>query len=125
MNYGNYFDSDPETAPEASKASGRRRAILFSEKAELYKNWSWNEEHKVHFICHSQGGNTARYLISLMDRGSPLHPEYFRVGGRDKWIISMTTLGTPHRGTTVINVLENLVQVSILYPGRFHRDLKF
>jgi len=118
VNYGNYFDSDPETGPETSKAFGRRRAIVFSHKPELFEHWSWNEEHKVHFICHSQGGNTARYLISLMDRSSALHPEYFGVGGRDKWIISMTTLGTPHRGTTVINVLENLVPVSVPYPER-------
>ena len=115
VSYGKYFDSNPETGPETFHAKGRRRAIVYSQTPELYENWSWSEEHRVHFICHSQGGNTARYLISLMDRGSELHREYFGVGGRDKWIVSMTTLGTPHRGTTVINVLENLIQVSNIY----------
>ncbi len=125
VSYGKYFDSDLETAPETSHAEGRRRAILFSKTPEAYEHWTWSEEHKVHLICHSQGGNTARYLISLMDRGSELHPAYFGVDGRDKWVISMTTLGTPHRGTTVINVLENLVQVSILYNRRSRKGLQF
>lgn len=115
VSYGKYFDSNPETGPETSYVKDRRRPILFSQTPEMYEHWSWSEEHKVHLICHSQGGNTARYLISLMDRGAEkLHPEYFGIGGRDKWIVSMTTLGTPHRGTTVINVLENLVEVSVL-----------
>lgn len=60
-----------------------------------------------------------------MDRGAGiLHPEYFGVGGRDKWIVSMTTLGTPHRGTTVINVLENLVQVCLLCRTRSPKALQ-
>jgi len=125
VSYGKYFDSNPETGPETSYVKGRKRPILFSQTPEIYEGWNWSEEHKVHFICHSQGGNTARYLISLMDRGAEkLHPEYFGIGGRDKWIISMTTLGTPHRGTTVINVLENLVQVSFLYIYAIHKALR-
>jgi triacylglycerol esterase/lipase EstA (alpha/beta hydrolase family) len=126
VSYGKYFDSNPEIGPEASYAEGRRRAILFSKTPEIYENWSWSEEHKVHLICHSQGGNTARYLISLMDRGAEkLHPEYFGVAGRDKWIVSMTTLGTPHRGTTIINVLENLVQVCLLCRTRSQKALQY
>jgi triacylglycerol esterase/lipase EstA (alpha/beta hydrolase family) len=125
VSYGKYFDYNPETGPETSYAKSRRRAILFSQTPEIYEHWSWSEEHKVHFICHSQGGNTGRYLVSLMDRGAgKLHPEYFGVGGRDKWIVSMTTLGTPHRGTTVINVLENLVQVCLLCRTRSPKALQ-
>lgn len=113
VSYGKYF-SDPEKAPDTSYATERKRAIMFSRIKNEYEDWRWSEENKIHLICHSQGGNTARYLISLLARGSPLHPEYFRISGRDKWIISMTTLGTPHRGTTVVDVLQNLVQVRLL-----------
>ncbi|PCH02444.1 Hypothetical protein PENO1_037630 [Penicillium occitanis (nom. inval.)] len=107
VDYGNYFAADPAHAPEDNPSTGRRRAILFSNSQQLPKDWKWDRNNKVHFICHSQGGNTVRYLISLMANGSEtLHPEYFRDNERDDWIISVTTLGTPHRGTTIINVLE-------------------
>ncbi|KAK9311918.1 Alpha/Beta hydrolase protein [Lipomyces starkeyi] len=107
VDYGNYFN-DSRIRPRTTTTKGRKRAILYSKSQDKYKNWTWNEDNKVHFICHSQGGNTVRYLISLMSRGSAdLHPKYFGTGGRDNWAISVTTLGTPHNGTTIIDVLQN------------------
>ena len=54
-----------------------------------------------------------RYLISLMAQGAgTLHRAYFTEAGRDDWTISVTTLGTPHRGTTVVNALESFLSVS-------------
>ncbi|KAJ6092775.1 lipase [Penicillium sp. IBT 16267x] len=43
-----------------------------------------------------------------------LHPEYFGDGEdeRDDWIVSVTTLGTPHRGTTIINALDRFISRS-------------
>jgi hypothetical protein len=114
ISYGEYFTSDPSRGPDRSHTIDRKRAILFSKSPETYNEWKWSENHKVHFICHSQGGNTVRYLISLMNRGArDLHPSYFDEGDRDNWTISVTTLGTPHKGTTIINVLENFVLVCI------------
>ncbi|CAG9954321.1 unnamed protein product [Clonostachys rosea f. rosea IK726] len=112
VDYGTYFAADPAHAPEQTVTIGRRRAILFSNSSS-FPNWTWNRDHKVHFICHSQGGNTVRYLISLMANGAgTLHPTYFSQPGRDDWTISVTTLGTPHRGTTIINALENFLSRS-------------
>ncbi|EWZ28364.1 hypothetical protein FOZG_17931 [Fusarium oxysporum Fo47] len=92
--------------------TGRRRAIQFSNSPD-FRNWKWDRDRKVHFVCHSQGGNTVRYLISLMANGAgTLHPTYFAEAGRDDWIISVTTLGTPHRGTTIINALESFLSRS-------------
>ncbi|KAL6401316.1 hypothetical protein AUP68_15184 [Ilyonectria robusta] len=108
VDYGTYFAADPAHAPEQTSTAGRRRAILFSNSLD-FRNWTWDRDHKVHFVCHSQGGNTVRYLISLMANGGAgtLHPTYFTEAGRDDWTISVTTLGTPHRGTTIINALES------------------
>ncbi|KAL7916288.1 lipase [Trichoderma velutinum] len=107
INYGNYFG--PNRGPERTHTINRRRAILYSNSANFH-NWTWDRDHKVHFVCHSQGGNTVRYLIDLMsDDHGYLHPEYFGQPERDDWAISVTTLGTPHRGTTIINVLESFV----------------
>lgn len=113
VDYGAYFEEDPARGPDQNLTTGRRRAILFSNSPD-FRNWTWDRDHKVHFVCHSQGGNTVRYLISLMSRGAgTLHPMYFSEGGRDDWTISVTTLGTPHRGTTIINVLDNFLSVCI------------
>jgi triacylglycerol esterase/lipase EstA (alpha/beta hydrolase family) len=114
VTYGQYF-SDPKTAPETSITHGRKRAILFSNYPETYNNWAWCKDQKVHFICHSQGGTTIRCLIDLMARGAGgLHDDYFKTGGRDDWTVSVTTIGTPHKGSTIINVLANLLQVFFL-----------
>ncbi|KAH6867405.1 lipase [Thelonectria olida] len=112
VDYGTYFAADPAHAPEQASTAGRRRAILFSNSSD-FRNWTWDRHHKVHFVCHSQGGNTVRYLISLMAKGTrTLHPTYFTEAGRDDWTISITTLGTPHRGTTFINALESFLSRS-------------
>ncbi|KAF2280734.1 lipase [Westerdykella ornata] len=112
VDYGTYFDANPEAAPEQTTTTGRRRAILVS-NSPSFQNWTWKRNHKVHFVCHSQGGNTVRYLISLMERGAgTLHPRYFSEPGRDDWTISVTTLGTPHKGTTIINAFYNFLSQS-------------
>ncbi|KAI0513305.1 lipase [Xylaria bambusicola] len=112
VDYGNHFAADPAHAPEQTVTSHRRRAVLFP-NSTFPDDWKWDKDHKVHFICHSQGGNTVRYLISLMARAAGiLHPAYFGQAGRDNWIISVTTLGTPHRGTTYIDTLESFLSRS-------------
>ncbi|KAH7139795.1 Alpha/Beta hydrolase protein [Dactylonectria estremocensis] len=111
VDYGNYFDPDQAHAPEETTTTGRRRAILFTPSSG-FNDWKWHRN-KIHFVCHSQGGNTVRYLISLMAQGAAdLHPTYFKEPERDSWTVSVTTLGTPHRGTTVIDVLEKIVSSS-------------
>ena len=102
-------------------ARGRRSAILFTQNREKWNNWVWEEDKPVHFICHSQGGNTVRYLLHLLAHGSfspdktPTHSKYFDQLGRSKWDISVSTIGTPHRGTTIIDVLYDLLKVRRTY----------
>lgn len=111
VDYGTYFATDLAYALEQTSTAGRRRAILYLNSSD-FRNWTWDRHHKVHFVCHSQGGNTVRYLISLIaDGAGTLHPTYFTEVGRDNWTISVTTLGTPHRGTTIINALEKFLSV--------------
>ncbi len=80
----------------------------------IFKHWGeLDEDGKrvcAHFIGHSFGGPTIRMLLSLLRDGderekavtpaenlSPLFE-----GGHDDWICSVTTLASPHRGTTVL-----------------------
>jgi hypothetical protein len=117
IDYGTYFTSSPHRPDDITldgrvTTTCRRRAFLVS-KSPNFHNWSWDRDHKVHFVCHSQGGNTVRFLIGLMANGARgWHPEYFSEAGRDDWTISVTTLGTPHRGTTVVDVLESFLSRS-------------
>jgi len=70
----------------------------------------WDHQHKIHLIGHSMGGQTARTLVELLKNGSEeerkhylKHPEegispLFQ-GGKN-WVHSVTTIGTPHNGST-------------------------
>jgi triacylglycerol esterase/lipase EstA (alpha/beta hydrolase family) len=67
----------------------------------------WDEKHKINIISHSQGGQTARVLIHLLEYGNN---EEQAATGRDTaaifrgghlWVRSATTLSTPHNGTTL------------------------
>lgn len=73
----------------------------------------WNSINKINLIGHSFGGNTIRLLTSLMTYGcedeilatgkntSPLF-----TGNKESWINSVTTLDSPHNGTTLYNILD-------------------
>jgi triacylglycerol lipase len=58
-----------------------------AERAQQLKDFLDQEvpQDGVHIFAHSMGGLDARYMISRL--------------GMDKRVISLTTLGTPHRGT--------------------------
>ncbi|RMF08324.1 MAG: lipase [Candidatus Neomarinimicrobiota bacterium] len=76
----------------------------------------WDEHHPVHFIGHSMGGQTIRMLDYLLthviyaDEENQI-PEASSLLGQEHhgWIRSITTLATPHDGTT----LSDLVTRSI------------
>ncbi|KAL6698508.1 hypothetical protein J3F84DRAFT_406708 [Trichoderma pleuroticola] len=73
VEYGHYFG--PNRGPERTSTINRRRAILYSNSPGFH-NWKWDRDHGVHFVCHSQGGNTVRYLIDLMSGNNKnMHPK--------------------------------------------------
>jgi hypothetical protein len=76
---------------------------------------------KVNFIGHSFGGTTVRQLAELLAYGSVREmkgtepddlSDLFR-GGKKDWIHSITTLASPHNGTTMTNLSK---PVSFLLP---------
>ncbi|PZP49313.1 MAG: lipase [Pseudopedobacter saltans] len=81
----------------------------------LYPEWDAN--HPIHLMSHSMGGQTVRYLLALLEKGSleekalPDHASIFD-GNRKGWVKSMTTISAPHNGSTLTNTLgNNLVQL--------------
>jgi len=91
----------------------------------VFPQWgTYSEEtgrvRKVHLIGHSMGGQTVRVLVDLLARGnaaerraaeragreaSPVSPLFS--GGRS-WVSSVTTIATPHDGTTLTERYNNL-----------------
>jgi triacylglycerol lipase len=67
----------------------------------------WDDRRRISIIAHSQGGQTARVLIHLLEYGS--EEERAATGGKTaeifkgdrRWVKSLTTLSTPHNGTTL------------------------
>jgi triacylglycerol esterase/lipase EstA (alpha/beta hydrolase family) len=61
---------------------------------------------RVSFICHSQGGTTVRYLLYLLSGEAPVDLPQFPRNDERKRAKAVITLGTPHKGTTVTNVMQ-------------------
>lgn len=64
----------------------------------------WDAAHPVHLLGHSQGGQTIRCLIQLLEQGSPHGDEgggELYQGGKVGWVISATTIAAPHDGTSL------------------------
>lgn len=73
----------------------------------------WSRKNKVNLIGHSFGGATIRLLAHLMEYGAPEEiaiteaqtSELF-TGGKGNYIHSVTTLCSPHNGSTVYDILD-------------------
>ncbi|QES87917.1 esterase/lipase family protein [Rhizosphaericola mali] len=70
----------------------------------------WDKNHPIHLIGHSMGGQTIRYLLGLLEKGSVIersidgHAPIFD-GNRKGWVKSITTISTPNSGTSLENTL--------------------
>ncbi len=76
----------------------------------LYPKWDANNP--IHLVAHSQGGQTVRTLIQLLENGSPDGNEgggALYTGGKIGWVKSATTISTPHDGTTLRDVIIDYV----------------
>lgn len=100
--------------------------------AGLYPAWDAN--HPIHIIGHSMGGQTARMLLYLLngvfygDSGDTI-PEASGLLGKAKpnWIKSITTISTPHNGTTLSNIvirsapfLQNFIALAAVVGTDFY-----
>lgn len=90
---------------------------------------AWDANNKIHIISHSQGGQTARVLIELLRNGSADEraasgtavADLFK-GGKN-WVRSLTTVSTPHNGTTLtegasmLGLTDALVKAAYVAAG--------
>ncbi len=104
---------------------GRSHEGLLPDWGELD---SAGKRRKIHMLAHSMGGQTARLLIELLYEGNALEREFpgyasgdgphtlFHGGKRD-WVRSLTTLATPHDGTTLANAADSVAALRLLLDG--------
>ncbi len=84
----------------------------------------WDDEHPVHLIGHSMGGQTIRMLAYQLNRviyadSSTGIRERGDLLGRENqnWITSITTIGTPHNGTTLTDIAKRSVSFLQYFVG--------
>ncbi|MES2351205.1 MAG: hypothetical protein V4641_26830 [Pseudomonadota bacterium] len=71
---------------------------------------AWDADHPIHLFGHSQGGQTVRALIQLLESGSPHGDEgggELYKGGKVGWVLSATTIAAPHDGTSLHDAIGN------------------
>lgn len=97
----------------------------------------WDGQHPIHLIGHSMGGLTNRALVDLLIDGNAEEQAYAAANpgmglsslydGNRHWVHSVTTIGTPHNGSTFAesdNVLslfikELVLEIAALSGGDF------
>ncbi len=84
----------------------------------LVEGWGEKENggqvQKINLIGHSFGGTTVRLLTSLLEYGSEAERKAsgdsvspLFEGDKGKWVFSVTTLCTPHNGSTLTEVIND------------------
>ncbi len=76
----------------------------------------WDQSHPIHIIGHSMGGQTARMLEYLLetviysDSAGTIPEESILLGSvNENWIKSITTISTPHNGSTLSDIVTKTI----------------
>ena len=82
----------------------------------------WNEENPIHILGHSMGGQTARMLNYLLS-----HEFHQKSGKKEEsellgnaysgWIKSISTISTPHNGTTLTHIITSTIPYVQYFAG--------
>ncbi len=82
----------------------------------------WNQNFPIHIIGHSMGGQTARMLIYLLSQeiyqDSVKKEESILLGeSHAGWVKSITTISTPHDGTTLEYIITSAIPFVQYFAG--------
>ena len=94
----------------------------------------WDADHPIHIIGHSMGGQTARRLQYLLETeiyvdSARTIPESSDLLGKkhQNWIRSITTMSSPHNGTTLSDIitksvpfLQDFIGLAAVIGNRFY-----
>ena len=84
----------------------------------------WDEGNPIHIIGHSMGGQTARmlqYMLSqefYVDKETQINEESPLLGNiQNNWIKSITSISTPHDGTTLTEIVTKTIPFIQYFVG--------
>ncbi|WP_291425481.1 triacylglycerol lipase [Deinococcus sp.] len=71
----------------------------------------WDAQHPINLIGHSQGGQTSRMLVKLLEDGSPANADgnNLFVGGRVGWVNNVMMISAPGDGSPAADNLQTLI----------------
>jgi triacylglycerol lipase len=101
----NYWGTIPDVLKEYGAAAFTAKQFAFTShydnamalKYRTFEVLEKTKKDKINIIAHSKGGIEARYMISNLDMG--------------EHVASLTTLGTPHRGTPLADIVVGKIPV--------------
>mgnify|MGYP001163829194 FL=1 len=103
-----------------SEKNGTIRSPIGKKYIGLYPKW--NEKNPIHILGHSMGGQTARMLNYLLSQ------EIYQKSGKKEdsellgnayygWIKSISTISTPHDGTTLTHIMTSTIPYVQYFAG--------
>jgi triacylglycerol esterase/lipase EstA (alpha/beta hydrolase family) len=115
--YGAWHTADNAAAGHIQKPAGKCWAadpVNNPNNYPLALYPQWDAQHPVHLVSHSQGGQTIRTLIQLLENGAPNGAGSegsgaLYAGGKTGWVKSATSISSPHNGTTLRDVVVDFV----------------
>jgi triacylglycerol lipase len=108
----NYWGNTPDYLKEHGAAVFTARQAAFSShvdnalslKHRIFEVLDKTGKDKINIIGHSRGGTEARYMISVLEMGEQT--------------ASLTTLGTPHHGSVLADIIVGKLPVGQLMVAR-------
>lgn len=109
--------------------------IIRKPEGKIYEGLypDWNEENPVHLIGYSFGGLTNRMLLHLLNstflksEDGELEESYLLGNSLRGWIKSITTMSTPHNGSTLSDIVikslpftDNLLPIANLISSDYY-----
>ncbi|MFC4930904.1 esterase/lipase family protein [Massilia sp. GCM10023247] len=134
VDYGLSHGATDTAADTAAEAAGEKKPVRcwaadparnpLGHPPALYP--AWDARHPLHMIGHSQGGTTVRALVELLEHGAPGEGDgELYQGGKVGWVRSVTTISSPHNGTTLRDaVLDILPQLRSPLRDWLEHDLR-
>ncbi|MCX8042837.1 MAG: lipase [Desulfobacterota bacterium] len=89
----------------------------------------WDAQHPVHLVGHSMGGQTIRMLAALLaGKAAPYQNVLRDTNGAlftpgEGWIKSITTIATPHNGTSLFDLTDNPAAIAAMILGVAQVDM--
>ena len=100
------------------KGHSQSFGIIQKPKGKTFKGFypKWNKNNPVHLIGHSLGGQTIRmldYLLktSIQDSSNIKEKSDFLGNINNGWIKSITSISTPHNGTTLSDIVTTGIPI--------------